>query len=134
MEPASNKFIRIVLMSNGIVDLFAALALFCPVFNIPLPGYTSYTNQLAFVGGGWGIAALTFGIGRIWTSFKPEFYWLMTALGLIEGVSLSVFCLINVLFLGVSLLQAILPLAIGCIYGILYLVTVLILKNTRNPE
>jgi len=62
MKPIKNKFIRIVLMTNGIVDLFAALALFLPVFNISLPGYNSYTSELAFIGGGWGIAALTFGI------------------------------------------------------------------------
>ena len=119
MKQAKNKFIRIVLMSNGIVDLFAALALFFPVFNIPLPGYNSYTSELAFIGGGWGIAAMTFGIGRIWTSYKPEFYWIMTVLGLLEGITLSVFCLISFIFLGISFLQAMLPLSIGSIYGCL---------------
>lgn len=129
MKQAKNKFIRIVLMSNGIVDLFAALALFFPVFNIPLPGYNSYTGELAFIGGGWGIAAMTFGIGRIWTSYKPEFYWIMTVLGLIEGITLSVFCLISLMFLGISFLQAMFPLSIGSIYGILYVIVVFTFKK-----
>ncbi|HEM49549.1 MAG TPA: hypothetical protein ENO27_04995 [Caldithrix sp.] len=129
MKQAKNKFIRIVLMSNGIVDLFAALALFFPVFNIPLPGYNSYTSELAFIGGGWGIAAMTFGIGRIWTSYKPEFYWIMTVLGLLEGITLSVFCLISFIFLGISFLQAMLPLSIGSIYGILYVIVAFTFKK-----
>ena len=124
--------IRLILLSNGIIDLFAALALFFPILNIPLPGYATYTSQLAFVAGGWGIAALTFGTGRIWTSFKPEYYWLMMVLGLIEGIALTVFCLINVLFLGISLLQALLPLGIGSICGILYLIAILTLKNIKR--
>lgn len=126
MQTKKNHMVRFVLFSNGIVDLVAALALFFPVFKLPLPDYASFTSELAFVAGGWGIAALTFGIGRIWTSYKPEFYWVMVTLGLIEGTILTAFCLINVFFLEVSLLQAILPLAVGSIYSFLY---VLALRN-----
>lgn len=116
------KFTRYVLFTNGVVDIFAALALFFPLLGFSLPGYSSYTSELAFVSGGWAIAALTFGIGRIWTSYRPEFYRVMVALGLFEGVTLSLFCLVNVYFLGISLLQAMLPLAVGGIYGALYLI------------
>jgi len=115
-----NPFVRLVLFSNGIIDLVAAWALFFPVLKLPLPGYAAYTNVLAFIAGGWGIAALTFGLGRIWASYKPEFFRVMVVLGLTEGVLLSIYCLINVFFLEISLLQAMLPLAIGSVYGVLY--------------
>jgi hypothetical protein len=121
------QLVRIVLFSNGIIDLFSAIALFFPVLNLPLPGYSSYTKQLAFVAGGWGIAALTFGIGRIWASYKSEFYWMMVILGLVEGVILAIYCLISVFFFEISLIQAILPLAVGCVYGVLYFVALLAL-------
>jgi hypothetical protein len=75
-------FIRMILWANGVVDILAAIALFFPVFQIPLPGYASYTNQFAFMAGGWGIAAFTFGMGRIWASYQFEFYGLMVILGL----------------------------------------------------
>lgn len=58
----------------------------------------------------------------------------MMVLGLIEGVILAVYCLINILFLDISLLQAILPLAIGGIYGILYLVAILTRGNINKPD
>ena len=122
-----SQFVRLVLFSNGLVDLFAAMALFFPALKLPLPGYASYTNDLAFIAGGWGIAALTFGIGRIWASYKPEFHYVMVVLGLIEGVVLAVYCLINVLFLEITLLQAMLPLAVGSVYGSLYSVALLAL-------
>lgn len=121
------QFIRIILLSNGVVDLLAAIALFFPVFKIALPGYASYTNQFAFIAGGWGIAAFTFGIGRIWASYKFEFYWFMVTLGLLEGVILSLYCLINVFFLEISLLQVMLPLSVGSVYGVFYFIAQLFL-------
>ena len=128
------QFIRIILFSNGVVDLLAAIALFFPVFKIPLPGYASYTNQFAFIAGGWGIAAFTFGIGRIWASFKFEFYWFMVILGLLEGVLLSLYCLINVLFLEISLLQVMLSLSVGSVYGVFYFIALLFLLSLNKPN
>ena len=125
-----NRMVRYVLFSNGVIDLFAALALFFPVFHLPLPGYTAYTNILAFIAGGWGIASLTFGIGRIWASYKPEFYRFMVFLGLTEGVLLAIYCLINVVSLEISLVQAMLPLAIGCVYTVLYFIGLLALLRS----
>lgn len=125
-----NRFVRSVLFSNGVIDLFAALALFFPVLKLPLPGYSSYTNILAFISGGWGIAVLTFGIGRIYASYKPEFFWMMVILGLTEAILLAFYSLFNVFFLEISFLQAMLPLVIGIIYGLLYLLALLNLLRT----
>jgi len=127
------QFIRMILLSNGVVDLFAAIALFSPVFKIALPGYASYTNQFAFIAGGWGIAAFTFGIGRIWASYQFEFYWFMVILGLLEGVLLSLYSLINAFFLEISLLQVMLPFSVGSVYGILYLIALLFLLHLDKP-
>jgi hypothetical protein len=121
------QFIRMILLSNGVVDLLAAIALFFPVFKIALPGYASYTNQFAFIAGGWGIAAFTFGIGRIWASYQFEFYWFMVILGLLEGVILSLYCLINVFFLEISLLQVMPSLSVGSVYGVFYFIALLFL-------
>ena len=129
-----SQFIRLVLFSNGVVDLFAAIALFFPALSLPLPGYASYSNDLAFVGGGWGIATLALGVGRIWASYKPEFYYIMVPLGLLEGGILAIYCLISVLFLGISLIQAILPLAVGSLYGTLYFLALLALLRLDRPS
>lgn len=134
IEQKNNALARYVLLSNGIIDIFAAISLFFPVFELPLPGYTSYSTQLAFVAGGWGIAALTFGIGRIWTSLKSEFYWVMVILGLIEGMILTLFCLINVLFLDMSWLQVMLPLSVGSVFGILYCISLIALVRLKRLE
>lgn len=116
------QWIRFVLFSNGVVDLIAAVALFFPVLKLPLPGYPSYTNPLAFIAGGWGIAVLTIGICRIWAADKVEFSKIMIILGLLEAVTLAVYCLINIIFLDISLLQAILPFTVGIVYSIFYLI------------
>jgi len=36
-----NRIVRYILFSNGIIDQFAALALFFPVLKLPLPGDTN---------------------------------------------------------------------------------------------
>jgi hypothetical protein len=129
VNPEKNGLVRWVLFTNGIADLFAAIALFFPLLDLPLPGFSNYTNEIAFVAGGWGIAALTFGIGRIWSSYRPEFYFVMAVLGLLEGSVLTAFCLINVLFFDISFIQAIMPLSIGSIFGALYLLSLIRKKN-----
>jgi len=134
IEQKKNPFARYILLSNGIIDIFAAISLFFPVFKLPLPGYTSYSAQLSFIAGGWGIAALTFGIGRIWTSYKSEFYWVMVILGLVEGMTLSLFCLINVIFLDMSWLQVMLPFSVGSVFGILYFVSLIALVRLKRLE
>ena len=117
-----NHYIRFVLFSNGVVDLAAAIAFFFPVLNLPLPGYLSYVSQTSFVASGWGIATLTLGIGRIWASYKPEVYRFMVILGILEATLLAAYCLISVLFLEITLLQAIMPLSLGILYSILYFI------------
>ncbi len=120
MKFKSGRFIRFVLFSNGVVDLGAALSLFFPMLGLRLPGYGASTPEIVFATGGWGIAALTFGIGRIWASYKPELHPVMAVLGLIEGTILSLFCVGSVLFLGLSWLQVMLALAVGSVFGLLY--------------
>jgi hypothetical protein len=50
----------------------------------------------------------------------PECYGSIVNLGLIEGSILATFCVLNVVLFGITLLQALLPLAIGSVYAILY--------------
>ena len=116
---------RRVLFINGIVDLVAALLLFFPVFNLPLPGYDTYTSILAFVAGGWGVATLALGVVRIWSSYKPTTHILMVSGGIIEGILLAIFCVVNIQSLGITALQASLPLTVGGVFGVLNLIALL---------
>lgn len=120
-RPTKIRWVRFVIFSNGVIDVVAAIALSFPLLKIPLPGNPTYSDLLTFAAGGWGIAALTFGVGRIWASTKPASYKILVDLGLIEGTLLAAFCIYHVLFRGVTFLQTIVPLSIGSIYGILYL-------------
>jgi len=122
-NPEKGGLVRWVLFTNGIADLLAAIALFFPLLDLPLPGYSDYTNEITFVAGGWGIAALTFGIGRIWSSYRPELYFVMAVLGLLEGSVLSSFCLISILFFDISFVQVMMPLSMGSIFSALYLLS-----------
>jgi len=127
--------IKNVLLVNGIADLLVAIVLiFFTYFGFPIPGYSNLDLVTIFVAGGWGIAALTLGITRIWASQMEEFYIIVGVCGLIEGFSLAVFSFIYLAIDRISYLQAILPLGIGVIFGIAYLVSLILLvrKNKKN--
>lgn len=115
-------FIKRVLICNGIADLFsAALLIFFPVSGLIILGYAAFEPQGAFMAGGWGVSTLALGATRIWSSFRRQYHPVMIILGLIEGLSLSVYSLCHVVFTRTTLLQALLPLLIGTIFGFLYL-------------
>jgi hypothetical protein len=121
------SFLRPVLAANGIVDFgCAAILLVLPLLRIPVLGYQVFDSQGAFMAGGWGIATLALGLGRLLASSQPASHPVMLAMGLFEGTALALFSLLLVAFAGVPLMQAALPLAVGVVFGALYTVSAII--------
>jgi hypothetical protein len=115
------SFLRIILAANGIVDFgCAAVLLVLPLLRIPVLGYQVFDSQGAFMAGGWGIATLALGAGRLLASSRPQTHPLMRTMGLVEGPLLALFSLLHVAFAGVPMMQAALPLAVGVVFGALY--------------
>jgi hypothetical protein len=116
-------FLRIVLLTNGIVDLLcAAVLLILPRLNVPLLGYDGFDAQGAFMAGGWGVSTLALGVTRIYASTRPETYGAMLLLGVVEGICLAVFSSAYLLGPKITITQALLPLMVGCVFGVSYLV------------
>ena len=113
-----HNYLKTTLLLNGIIDTIGAF--FMIFFPGLIPGYAEMHYHTSFAAGGWGVAALTFGIGRIWASRKPEYHGFMLFLGFFEGVILSIYCVIRILFSPTSLVQALFPLAIGSVFAIAY--------------
>ena len=63
------RFIKAALCINGVIDVLTGLALiFLPNKFAHLLGYPEFPQDVNFIMGGWGIAALTFGKGRVLAS------------------------------------------------------------------
>ena len=117
------SLLGIVLWTNGLVDLIcAAVLLVLPLLRIPVLGYSVFDAQGAFMAGGWGIATLALGVGRLWASPRPAFHPLMLLLGLFEGITLAVFCAISYFLARPPFVQVLPPLAVGVVFGFSYLV------------
>jgi hypothetical protein len=58
-----------------------------------LMSYPELPDYVSFVIGGWGIAALSFALGRVAASRDEKKFKFWGFLGLVEGVVLYVFCL-----------------------------------------
>jgi hypothetical protein len=122
-----DTLLKPVLLWNGIIDLGCGLVLMIlPRFPGPILGYGVFDAQGTFMAGGWAMAVLAMGLTRIWTSTKPKFHDAMLLLGLLEGFAVAGFCVISLALGLVSIPQAALPLAVGAVFGVLYLVSALI--------
>ena len=118
----NDSLIKYVLFINGIVDIICAIVLIAvlPILGFKFPGYPKLPYYAAYIAGAWGIASLSFGVARIWASKNPKYYWFMIVIGLLEGSTLTLYSLGNMLWNSVTLLQAIIPLVIGLSFAIAY--------------
>jgi hypothetical protein len=91
-----DRFLRIVLIANGIGDIaLAVLILFLPGLLARILGL-GLTDDLRYVAGGWGTAAAAFGTLRVCagTISRSEIGWFVGAFGVFEGVLLTAFGLV----------------------------------------
>jgi len=120
------SFLGFILLLNGIVDILcAAVLLIIPQLKVPLFGYEIFDLQGAFMAGGWGIATLALGVIRTYTSKRPEYHGVMLLLGVVEGISLAIFSIACLLFTKTTITQVLLPLMVGCIFGVSYLICII---------
>ena len=127
-----HNWVKRVLIINGIIDLLIGVSmLFGSKILATAMGFADFTDTFRFLAGGWGIAALSFGITRIWVGRGEKFIWPTVVIGLFEGTSLSIFCVILMIFTNLTALNVLIPLIIGLSFMILY-GTLLIMKDIKN--
>jgi hypothetical protein len=120
-NPRIERYLEVVLLSNGAVDVLGAVLMIAfPPFGLPIPGYQQLHYQTAFAVGGWGIAAFSFGVARLWASRQPAYRWYMATVGVLEGALLSLYCLARVGCSPTTLPEAALPLSISLVFGLAY--------------
>ncbi len=118
------NFIKVALFINGVIDVLVGLSLiFLPKHFGNLLGYPEFPQDVNFLIGGWGIAALTFGVGRVLASNREERYRLWAFLGLLEGIVLLTFCLRYWLGGALIFMQVSVPLIIALFFFVAYAVS-----------
>jgi hypothetical protein len=116
-------FLGLILLLNGIVDLLCAAALLVlPRLNVPPLGYERFDAQGAFMAGGWAISTLALRVTRIYASARPETHSAMLLMGVVEGICLAAFCIVCLLWTSITITQVLLPLMVGCVFGVSYLI------------
>jgi hypothetical protein len=123
MVDRGSRFLRVVLVSNGVADIVCAAALLIlPQVGRPLLGYHLFDGQGALFAGGWAVAALALAVGRIWSTGREEFHLPMLLLGVVESYLLAVFSVLMVVAGRVTAGQAAPPVAVGVVFAVLYTV------------
>jgi len=124
--PGTERYLAVVLLLNGAVNVLAAVMMIAfPALGLHIPGYQQLHYQTAFAVGGWGIAAFSFGVARLWASRQPAYRWYMATVGVLEGALLSLYCLARIAWSPTTLLEAALPLSIALLFGLAYAVAML---------
>ncbi|MHA1766910.1 MAG: hypothetical protein ACTSVK_11730 [Promethearchaeota archaeon] len=106
---------------NGVADIAIAICLIIiPRSFARILQFENFNDSFRFLAGGYGIAALCFGITRIWVANKHKFFWETVIVGLIEGSLLGTFCVIMVIMTDITFIHAFLSILIGFGYMIIY--------------
>ena len=117
------NFLRAALLINGVIDGFMGLVLiFLPKHIANLLGYPELPQEVNFIIGGWGVAALIFGTGRILASLREGRYRLWAFLGFLEGIVLLILCLRYWLGHVLIFRQVSLPLIVALVFSVAYAV------------
>ncbi|MHA1126579.1 MAG: hypothetical protein ACTSO7_16385 [Candidatus Heimdallarchaeota archaeon] len=129
------KFIKIVLLVNGIIDvLVGGSLLFFPDLMARIVSYPNLTGPAYYFAGGWGIAAICFGIARIWAAFVDKLVWYNVILGAFEGIVLMTFSLVTpFLYSSMTFVNVAISLAIGSSFGLTYSI-LLIIKFVKKKK
>ena len=115
------KTVKKSLLVNGILDIGVGIPLlFFPQLFATLLQFSDFTDAFRFLAGGWGIAAICFGITRIWVGLKGEFLWPTVICGVVEGTLLGTFCLVLVLATSLTFVNVVLAMLMGYGFMIIY--------------
>ena len=123
-------FVKISMIINGIVDIGIAICLIAiPRLFAQILQFENFNDSFRFLAGGYGIAALCFGLTRIWVALKQVFFWETVLIGFYEGFLLGTFCLSMVIFSEITFINAFLSMLIGFGFMIIYLLSLISRKN-----
>ena len=126
-------FVKISMIINGIADIAIAICLVViPRLFAQILQFENFNDGFRFLAGGYGIAALCFGITRIWVANKNTFFWETVGVGLIEGSLLGTFCVILIILTEITFINAFLSMLIGFVYMIIYGGSLFYHHNLKN--
>ncbi len=121
MSQKSNKFLTYVILFNGLGDLVIGILL-TSLFPFMAQNLDFvYSEQMWFLGGGWGIAALSYAFLRFYCFNKPKYHHLMLIFGLIEGSALVLYTLAMFFFTELTFEQISVTLLFSFVFTLLYL-------------
>ena len=117
-----DKYIQKILIANGIGDVIVGLILL--VASNQLADWLGFvpSAELAYLAGGWGVAAVSFGLLRFFAGARQslELQWFVAAFGLFEGVFLACFGLFLIVATRLSFFQVSLSTLFAFAFAITY--------------
>jgi hypothetical protein len=121
MARSAGLRLKTVLLINGVVDVLVAFVLIgFPALGIGLPGLKNATGPEAFLAGGWGVSTVGLAVARLWAWRKAEMRTPMGLVGIVEGLGLAAYTIVMLVAGKVDFVQALLPLLVGLVFGVLY--------------
>jgi len=129
----ADNCVRKILILNGIGDILIGIILILNPRILSNLIKFSLNLEGIYLSGGWGIAALTFGLLRLFAGIHPnrEISWFAAVFGLVEGTVLTTYGIILAATTELSFFQISLSTTFALVFTIAYGI-VFILK-TKKP-
>ena len=121
MIPPDN-YVKKILIANGIGDVAVGLILL--LASNQLADWLGFGSsaELTYVAGGWGVAAVSFGLLRFFAGARrsSELQWFVAAFGLFEGIFLACFGLFLIVATKLTFFQVSLSTVFAFAFAVAY--------------
>jgi hypothetical protein len=131
----ADNYVRKILILNGIGDILIGIILILNPRILSNLIEFSLNLEGIYLSGGWGIAALTFGLLRLFAGIHPnrEISWFTAVFGLVEGTVLTTYGIFLATTTELSFFQISLSTTFALVFAIAYGI-LFILKKTVDTE
>lgn len=129
------SYLKGVLIANGVGDIAIGLMLLTASQQLSeWLGFT-FSPQVIYLSGGWGVAAVTFGLFRFFAGARKntQLQWFVAAFGIFEGGFLTCYRM----FLTASTVLTFLQVSLSTIFALVFFIAYLIafiLRKKQKPE
>ena len=130
----ADRYLQKVLIANGIGDIVLGLVLL--VASEQMAGWLAFysSSEVIYLSGGWGIAAITFGLLRFFAGLRKntQLQWFIANFGVFEGTLLTLYGIFLVVSMELTFFQVSLSTIFASTFLAAYVLAFLLRSRQRH--
>lgn len=129
-----NSYIKKILIINGIGDIIVGIMLLFFLNQLAVILSFPTMDEISYLSGGWGIAAISFGLLRLFAGLQSDFklMWFVAIFGVIEGTILTIFGFVIDLTTSLTFVQVSMSTLFALFFAVTYGLGFILRQTQKN--